>query len=162
MGLRGPPPKPTALKLLEGTFRADRAAPNEPAPDPGLPSMPPHLVGVGADAWEFFGAELLKLGVLTVRDGAALELLCDAYAEWRAAREVVQREGMTYESGTKNGHAVIAHPAVRIAADAWRRMHRMLVEFGLTPAARARVTSVRPQPQLKSRAEWIRGGRRTS
>jgi len=158
MGRRGPPPKPTVLKALEGTYRPDRAVPNEPEPALGAPPCPPHLSGAGKVAWEFFVEELLQLGVLAVRDGPALEMLCSAYAEFAQANEIVEREGLTFRGTTKSGEMLLPHPAVRIRADAWRRVHRMLVEFGLTPSARTRVSALVPQrkPQAKDK-DWIRG-----
>lgn len=40
MGRRGPPPKPSALKKAQGTYRPDRAALREVEPTPGVPEMP--------------------------------------------------------------------------------------------------------------------------
>lgn len=142
MGLRGPPPKPTVQKKMEGTFRPDRAPEDEPTPPAGIPDPPKLLTGRARDAWDRIGPELNAMGVLTRVDGIALELLCDAYAEWVAARDVVRRKGTTYTTKTANGRVTRPHPAVRIAAEAWRRVHRMLLEFGLTPAARTRVNRV--------------------
>lgn len=143
MGRRGPPPKPTAIKQMEGTYRPDRAAQDEPLIEPGIPEPPKLLTGRARAAWDRIGPELEKMGVLTTVDGVALELLCDAYAEWVAARDVIRRQGSTFSSKTQDGRKVIKpHPAVRIASEAWRRVHRMLLEFGLTPASRSRVGRV--------------------
>lgn len=79
------------------------------------------------------------MGVLTLADGKALELLCDAYAEYREARSVCEREGMTYESVSEHGSMWRARPEVAIASDAWRRIASMLREFGLTPSSRTKV-----------------------
>ena len=40
MAKRGPPPKPTHLKLVTGTARKQRLNPHEPRPDPALPDPP--------------------------------------------------------------------------------------------------------------------------
>jgi P27 family predicted phage terminase small subunit len=84
--------------------------------------------------------------LLTLADRKALELLVAAYAEWRAAVKLIAAEGATYETVSRTGGTMIrAHPASAIAADAWRRIRSMLIEFGLTPAARSKVhTAGRP------------------
>lgn len=95
--------------------------------------------------------------MLTSADPIALGLLCDALAEYVAAREVVEREGMTYESESdKTGTMIRRHPAVEIQSDAWRRAKLMLTEFGLTPASRAKV-SVADAGPADPLAEWERG-----
>lgn len=154
MGRRGPPPKPTVQKKLEGTFRPDRVAEDEPTPEVGIPKPPKLLTGRAREAWDRIGPELEKMGVLTTADGLALELLCDAYAEWDAARNAVRRYGTTYSTKTKSGKMVRPHPSVRIAAEAWRRVHRMLLEFGLTPASRTRVGRVPVEDDEKPADPW--------
>jgi P27 family predicted phage terminase small subunit len=131
---------PTVLKVLRGTYRASRANVAEPQPQLGAPPKPPRLSPLGAEVWDELARQLKQLKVLTRADGHALELACEALAEWRAALDVVQREGTTYKAVTKSGSVLLPHPSVRQAADAWRRAQRMLVEFGLTPSSRTRVS----------------------
>lgn len=139
MGRRGPPPKPTALKNLHGTRRADREPRNEPVPPPGRPTCPRHLGPVARAAWKHWEPILLDMGTLTVADRSMLELTCSAYAEYRRGAEVLAKKGpvVTFTSG--KGRQVRANPAAGVAADAWRRTVVGLRELGLTPAARARV-----------------------
>ena len=69
MGQRGPQPKPTARKKAEGTYRADRAAPNEPTPEPAMPEMPAEIAS-DVDAtlcWNRTAPKLLADRVLTPR-----------------------------------------------------------------------------------------------
>jgi P27 family predicted phage terminase small subunit len=50
-------------------------------------------------------------------------------------------------------------PEVKMASDAWRRMQRMLTEFGLTPSSRSKLDlpgKVEPDDPF---AEWERGSR---
>jgi P27 family predicted phage terminase small subunit len=80
--------------------------------------------------------------VLTAGDRVALMLLCDAYSEWRAAKEAVDTHGMTYTTVSEKGDVMVRRrPEVAIRADAWKRVLRALVEFGLTPASRAGVST---------------------
>ncbi|WP_345059492.1 phage terminase small subunit P27 family [Hymenobacter glaciei] len=80
--------------------------------------------------------------VCTVADGPALQLLTEALAEWAQARQAVQDRGLTYETTTVSGNIMRRpNPEVAIAADAWRRALAMLSQFGLTPAARSKVSA---------------------
>ena len=99
---------------------------------------------------------LIELGVATSADPVAVGLLCDALAEYVAARAEYERDGLTYESTTEKGGTMLrAHPAVGVASDAWRRAKLMLTEFGLTPASRAKVSTKEPGP-VDPLAEWER------
>jgi P27 family predicted phage terminase small subunit len=78
-------------------------------------------------------------GVLTVADGLALEALCETYADLVEAREALKERGATtYQSA--NG-LIRPYPQVAHAADADRRLKTWLNEFGMTPAARAKVSA---------------------
>ncbi len=94
-------------------------------------------------AWAVIAPELAALGVLTTLDGLALELLASAVAEYRAARAEVAASGSTYWTDSDDGSRLQRQsPNVRIAADAFRRAKGMLIEFGMTPAARTKVSAV--------------------
>ena len=136
-------PQPTNMRVINGN-PGKRALPtNEPKPRAGLPPCPKGVSALARKMWTRIGDELDRMGVMTHADGPALELLVDAYAEWRQARDVVEDLGATYESETEHGSIVRARPEVAIAADAWRRCKAMLVEFGATPAARTKVEGER-------------------
>src|SRR5712664_3193365 len=72
--------KPTALKVLHGTFRKDRAVHNELAPTPGAPVCPPWLNKLAKAEWARIVPELAAAGVLSMVDGAALEGYCSNFA----------------------------------------------------------------------------------
>lgn len=142
MGKRGPPPKPTVLKLLTGNPGKRALNKREPKGGGILGAPPAHLDVIGRNLWRRLQKLLSNMQLESEGDRQALELLCSAYEEWRDARAAVVENGLTYERTTAQGDSIISvRPEVRIAADAMRRMHRMLLEFGLTPSARSRVTS---------------------
>lgn len=136
------PRTPTTLKVLRGTDRKDRSNPAEPKV--GLVSataQPPDWLGErGRRAWADILPLLRGMKVMTLADPVALGLLCDALAEYVEARAVVIENGATYWTKGKS-EMLRKRPEVEIAADAWRRAKIMLSEFGLTPAARSRVSA---------------------
>jgi P27 family predicted phage terminase small subunit len=159
MGKRGPPPKPTALKLVTGNPGKRALNKREPKSAGQFGPPPAHLDSVGKNLWRQLAKTLAGMALESASDRRALELLCSAYEEWRAARRIVVRDGMTYERSTAQGDTIISiRPEVRIAADAMRRLHRMMLEFGLTPSARSRVTAGE-QDAADPMDEFLKAGR---
>jgi P27 family predicted phage terminase small subunit len=137
--MAGRKPKPTALRVLQGNAGKRALPKHEPTPAAEPPPKPAHLTERAAAAWDRVAPELHRLGLLSVVDGLALELLVCAYDDWREAHIEVAAEGATYETETEHGRIVRAHPQVAIRSDAWRRVKSILAEFGLTPSSRARL-----------------------
>jgi P27 family predicted phage terminase small subunit len=136
------PTKPTALKVIQGTQRKDRANPAEPKPEVLADDSPAPewLSPRGKEAWGDLLPLLRSMKVATTVDPAAFAMLCDALAEYIDAREVVIREGATYWTRGKV-EMLRSRPEVTIASEAWRRAKMMLTEFGLTPASRSKVSA---------------------
>ena len=127
----GRPPKPTALKVIQGNPGKRPLPKGEVKPAPGA-EAPPWLVAPQARAeWERIAPRLLKLGLLTELDGEAFGLLCghlaDAGEQMRMARPVDPR--LTSE------------------------IRQFMSQFGMTPAARAKVAG-KPAEDLDPFAEW--------
>lgn len=146
MGRRGPPKKPTALRVIEGNRGKRPINKNEPQPEVGMPPMPVELAG-DADAvamWREVSPELYAVGVLTTVDGPALSAFCLAWAVFIKAQrrlnaqarndDSVMAEGLLVK--TKSGN-IIQNPLLGIANVARRDMLKAAAELGLTPAARA-------------------------
>lgn len=140
----GRPSKPTALKLVQGTVRGDRA--NRGEPEPALLNdldPPPHLSERSAAVWREIASELRTVHLLTVLDRLQLELLCDQVADYRLARE---RRGDHMVTHSANGSPMLDqwHVAQNMAA---KRVDELGATFGMNPAARSRLT-VNPQQGL--------------
>ncbi len=143
MGRRGPAPKPTSLKLLSGNAGHRPLNFDEPRPPKSSGQRPPWLKGEARKKWDVMYPLLCEMRIFTAADELALSMLCETYAEWRAARTVIARKKPTYESVTKSGDRIIrARPEVRIGADAACRLRALLLEFGLSPSARSRIQVV--------------------
>lgn len=131
MGRRGPRPKPTALRTLEGDpgklLRKRRQEPR-PAKAVGM-ACPDWIHGAARLEWRRIVPELERLSLLTVIDVAVLEAHCVTYGNWRAAVRAKKHERTT-----------------RLGAE----LRKFAAEFGLSPAARVRlhVDDATPPPRL--------------
>lgn len=133
------PKKPTKLKVLQGTYRKDRANANEPVPDTTIPSPPDHLTQEASVEWGRISHQLYKLGLLSDLDRSALAAYCQVYGRWvKAERELALTGNLldTTPNGMKQQHALVG-----IANKAMELMHKFLIEFGLTPASRTKVSA---------------------
>jgi P27 family predicted phage terminase small subunit len=137
MGRRGPAPKPTVLKVLQGNPGKRPLNQNEPKPKPIAPKCPSWLDKEAKREWKRVAPELERLGLLTVVDGAALAAYCQAYSRWKQAEEIIKREGMTFT--TETGY-LMPHPAVKIAEKSMQLIKAFCAEFGLTPSSRCRMS----------------------
>lgn len=142
-------PLPTETKRLQGTLELSRVSPNEPKPALTVPLAPDWLPDEVKDIFNEMALHFAEMRILSQADGKALELLADAYHEYREARQFIYANGSTYESPTKDGGKIIrAYPQVNIASDAFKRVRAMLIEFGATPAARSKVEAAPEQKKL--------------
>lgn len=150
-------PKPTILKLVAGNPGKRTVNKREPKPRRKLPTAPAHLSTKAKAAWKRVSLLLDRMGVLTEADGLALERLCECYAEILDYRDLVNEHGASYSTTSTVGSATLkANPAVAMLADADRRFRSRLIEFGLTPAARARVSRVGDDDELDPLDEFFR------
>ena len=85
MGRRGPPPKPTRLKILAGNPGKRPLNDAEPVPAPGRPSCPAWVSKEGRAEWRRVTRELEALGLLARIDQATLACYCQSVAEVRIA-----------------------------------------------------------------------------
>jgi P27 family predicted phage terminase small subunit len=138
---RGRPRKPTEVKIAQGTNRPDRDMSikmNEGIPDP-----PGYMSAQALIHWDRCVAACRKVRTLTEADGDALAMLCVSFEEWKAADIIVRDEGEicrvqhTSKKGVTSEGGAYQHPAVGIRTNAWKKIVKMLREFGLTPSARA-------------------------
>jgi P27 family predicted phage terminase small subunit len=153
----GPKALPTAMKVLKGTAQPCRTNTKEPKLAVERPLVPKWLSEKAKEAYLDLSEILYGMQVLTKADRTALEMLCDAYAEYRQAREFVEQYGMTYGVTTKEGDTLHkVYPQVAIASDAYKRVRSMMTEFGLTPASRSKV-SAQGEEQKDPLGEYMNG-----
>lgn len=147
---------PSHLKMVKGNPGKRAVSDKEPSPPPGIPPAPAHLSAHARTVWPQVAKMLGDMGVLTKADGFALERLCEAYADWRMARESLQKsityktrdnKSRTFAKGGKlhyltwgeNGPMLRARPELAQIAAADKRLIDALRDFGLTPESRSKV-----------------------
>ena len=81
---------------------------------------------------------------MTAGDRQTLVLCAQALAAHEEAQAVLDEKGTVYEAVTKTGTVLYRpRPEARLAAAAWDRALRALVQLGLTPRSRGSVEIVR-------------------
>ena len=134
---------PTEIKKQRGTLRKDRVNENEPKLPSVIPPIPTWLSEDGQKAFSELSNLLHDMSVLTQADELALTLLCDAYSEYKRAKEVVNQLGATMEVTSREGNSKsVIRPEVQIANQSFVRVFQLLKEFGLTPSSRAKVNAI--------------------
>jgi P27 family predicted phage terminase small subunit len=137
MGKRGPAPKPTALRLIEGNRGKRPLNKSEPKPTPVRPTRPEWMLPEAKREWNRVVPELERMGLLTAVDRAALAAYCQAYARAVQAEAVLRKSGISFV--TPNGYEQ-QRPEVAIARAEWQMVRAFASEFGFTPAARTRIS----------------------
>lgn len=107
------------------------------------PDCPSHLHGSARAEWLRIIVFLEKYKLITDIDTAALALYCASYGRWQDAEEKMQK--MKEQGGdglmvrAPSGYP-IQTPYLAIANRAMEDCYKYLQQFGLSPAARTRVT----------------------
>ncbi|MBS8225950.1 hypothetical protein DYI42_06845 [Vannielia litorea] len=87
---RGPKPKPSALKLIQGNPGKRRVNMSEPKPKPVRRPKPPiDLDEAGQKEWQRVVRELDALGLVSKLDVAVLAAYCVAFSRFKAANEAL-------------------------------------------------------------------------
>ena len=144
------PKKPTKTKVIQGTFRSDRALKNEPEPKmvEKLPNPPPVMPKEGKKIWKKLGQELLEKGLLTVVDIPAFEMCCFNYGLYRELADEVCRKETDPVTGKPRRRTLAEYmtgknsqtmPEYTSMIKAFNTYKSFLAEFGLSPASRSRI-----------------------
>lgn len=139
----GRKPIPTNLKLLAGNPGKRRLNDKEPKPKLQLPECPRHLKGEARREWKRMGTRLLAHRLVTELDGPALAGYCTAWAIYVAASAKLCKSGIALTLKAPSGYPMVS-PYLAIVNQALKQMRAFLVEFGMTPSSRSRVTAAEP------------------
>ena len=144
------PKKPTKTKILQGTFRQDRAPKNEPEPAmvEKLPKPPSVMPKEGKKIWKKLGQELLEKGLLTVLDVPTFEMCCFNYGLYHELANEVYRKETDPATGNVRRRTLAEYmagknsqtmPEYTSMVKAFNTYKSFLSEFGLSPASRSRI-----------------------
>jgi P27 family predicted phage terminase small subunit len=152
MGLRGPAPKPTALRRIEGNPARRPLPKNEPQYDRGLPEKPKRMSAGARRVWDELVNEMAGAAVLRRVDRRALwqlaedeALIAEAYEGlWKmvgALKKKAADEGKTLPAGALMSLLTMSNgkSAMRAIRDLSMRLILERREFGLTPSSRSRI-----------------------
>ncbi len=148
MGRRGPAPTPTRVLALRGSWRG-KANPSEPRPPPARPSPPTWLSEEARKAFLVLARQLHAIGVVAHLDANALARYATLWVRYRKCEEFVAKHGDTYVARGKPGKDREPGPAIgfklypqaKQALALSVELLRLEREYGLTPAARARLST---------------------
>lgn len=135
---KGRKPLPDHLKVVKGTDQPCRMNSNPPDASKEAPETPVNLTDAESEKFEQLCAIVAGMGILSASDVHMLMLTAVRLAEIDRCQAVIQDEGETYV--TPSGQYK-PHPLVAQKNQAMRHAHVLLVEFGLSPSARSRVTA---------------------
>lgn len=135
--VHGPPPKPTAIKILEGNPGKHKLNATEPHCRELAPwEAPTWMDKIAAAEYRRVHPLLECMGLLTKVDTAALEAYCDAYSTMVRTAMIINQEGMTFMTETGQ---LKPRPEVNMKAQASQIVRQFCIEFGLTPSSRGRM-----------------------
>lgn len=163
-GRSGRRPKPDALRAKPKRSGERASSGRKIAPRP-----PADLDERETALWKVYAKPLHAAGVLTNDDHTALRMLVATHARYeRLKRETAERgEWTTNPKGyrKKNGEFVVLGtehkraPWAIAMENAFAQLHRMLGEFGLTPAMREKVVRGGSDSDTAQHLQMLLGGR---
>ena len=129
---------PDLLKVIAGTDQKCRMNEDAPAPNRGVVVAPELLSARAADLFSQLSGILDGMGIASPDDVHALTMLAQRIEQFETLSAVIEDEGYTYKT---DGGMWKARPEVAMRSDAMRHAQSLLAEFGLTPAARSKVSA---------------------
>ena len=148
------------MKALRGGRKTYHKAPAKNEPEPRAtatrPRAPSYLNKPAQAEWRRIVKEIHPLGLLTKLDEAALSAYCVCFTQWIEATEQVQKHGVLIK-----GQSGLPYqsPDLSIANRAMVEMRKWLIEFGMTPSSRTRVTATEPEKDDPLKDFMSRGGK---
>ena len=105
----------------------------------GRPECPEHMSDAARDEWDRVCGELEEAGILGRLDRALLAAYCEAWEEFVELSVRVRKEGATVETDKGN---IVQNPTLGAKNSAAERLIRIAANFGMSPAARAKLEAV--------------------
>ena len=139
---KGRPPKPAALKALAGNPGRRKLTRGDVVEAPDGDFEPPKsLTRTEKKVWAEELPRMRAGGLLKAADFPVFRSYVEALTRYRAAKEVVDRDGMTYVSESKHGSMVRVRPEVGILEKAERMLSKLADQLAAGPKARISTTA---------------------
>lgn len=135
MGKRGPAPRPTHLRALEGVEEG-RLNRDEPIPSAGAVVPPAYLPHSAQEIWNRLAPDMIAKRVLTSWDVDEFANGCRIQALLNEA--LTEAESSPLVSAGSNDNLVM-NPAIRIVTSLEAALRSIWSRFGLTPGDRAQL-----------------------
>ncbi|MFC3613565.1 P27 family phage terminase small subunit [Lutimaribacter marinistellae] len=133
---------PDRLKVVAGTDRPCRMNPDAPAAPVAAPEAPAWLSERATEIFDGITLMLVEMQIASVADTWAQAMLASRLEEIEVCTAVLEDGGRTYLTTATSGDKLVrARPEVAQRSEAMRHAQSLLAEFGLTPAARSRVSA---------------------
>ena len=150
--MAGRPPKPTSLKVIQGTFQKSRAVSEPIVRNIESPPKPPRWFKDHPTAkkeWRRITPLLIEQGTLAEVDLVALECYCIAYERVIYAEATIYRKQVKLNAAGDSESSSLTFvspngyeqqiPEVSIAQQARKECREFLTQFGMSPASRSRI-----------------------
>lgn len=160
MGARGPAPKATNMRILEGNPSRRPINSDEPQPEPG--AVCPFWATTGArEVWEEVAPILINCGILTQADQVMFAAWCDAVANYKAVSLEIEAVNYKHVCNSNLAHArdLAVEPAycqkeIKSLIASQRNYAELMIrfgtKFGLSPGDRTGLKVSKP----KERSKW--------
>lgn len=144
-------PKTFEQEKLEGYPGHRPKNTGAPVPNRDIPPPPKWMGRISTRAYHDFVRTVGPDGmnVMAQSDRIALVMTCEAFAEWRECKKIVDLYGRYQESKG----VFKRHPAVVDMQNAWNRIMVGLGKFGMTPYERQKVTVLPEEKREETREE---------
>jgi P27 family predicted phage terminase small subunit len=142
MGKRGPAPKPTALRVLQGDHPG-RINRSEPKPLDTPLVKPDWLTPDASELWDRLVPHFAAMGTVKSCDTELLAAYCEAWARFRRLQGMVN---MTAPLIKGRDGLMVKNPVwSQMIKDCTTDLRVLAREFGLTPSARAGLKAEPPR-----------------
>ncbi len=148
--MSGPSKTPSSILAARGSWRAE-ANPDEPIVATAAPDCPTWLTGEAKAEWTRIVPSLITRNTLSVADRGHLAGMCYWWGVFVKAQKACA--GKVKFKGNP-----VDHPRV-ILIQSWKEYSKAAQQFGLSPAAKARVQSSPDEKKPDAKARFFKGPR---